>query len=238
MMASRIGILLVAFLSYALVASPGQPNATNESYGGELDQETNHTRTTDQMSYGSEQMGNDSFVLRAKPFQSNYSSEQDDPSIEHAQSDSRPETMRKLAQAIQEPEPMPKPVQEPKPTQPGQEPQPMPNPGQEPVTKPVVDRPKVALRKDFYAKSCPNAERIVNATLHKHLQIDPSYAAGFARLFFHDCFVTVRFSIPILINCVIHMKLLEMDFHKFNRSFTNLEIKFEILIMGLYNCIL
>ncbi|KAL8532697.1 hypothetical protein ACS0TY_009056 [Phlomoides rotata] len=46
------------------------------------------------------------------------------------------------------------------------------------------------LREEFYEQSCPQAEKIVNKTIQKHFRKDPSLAAGFVRLFFHDCFVT------------------------------------------------
>ncbi|KAH6805199.1 hypothetical protein C2S51_030030 [Perilla frutescens var. frutescens] len=78
----------------------------------------------------------------------------------------------KHVDGIAEPEPEPKPVQEPEPI-----------PVQEPVPA------KEGLREMFYEQNCPQAERIVNKTIHKHFSQDPTYAAAFVRLFFHDCFV-------------------------------------------------
>lgn len=164
-MASRIGILIVAFLSYALVANgfffsvPGlqgpihpfiNPRASGQSFG-EPDSQRSHdfnTLTNDRVSNGSEQQrAQTGYRSNGKPVEGK------EPGVKPAQPD-------------------PKPVQA------------------------APERPvKMGLLYDFYKQSCPDAETIVNATIHKHFLKDPTYAAGFARLFFHDCFVTVRFSI-------------------------------------------
>ncbi|EPS71843.1 peroxidase 1, partial [Genlisea aurea] len=47
-----------------------------------------------------------------------------------------------------------------------------------------------ALRKDFYRESCPQAETIVNQTIHTIFNRDPTLAPALVRLLFHDCFVT------------------------------------------------
>ncbi|XP_078169043.1 peroxidase 2-like [Carex rostrata] len=39
------------------------------------------------------------------------------------------------------------------------------------------------------AKTCPQAEIIVKAVVHKYIAMDPGFGAGVIRMFFHDCFV-------------------------------------------------
>jgi peroxidase len=41
------------------------------------------------------------------------------------------------------------------------------------------------------AKTCPQAELIVKAVVHKYIAMDPGFGAGVIRMFFHDCFVRV-----------------------------------------------
>ncbi|KAH0454819.1 hypothetical protein IEQ34_016743 [Dendrobium chrysotoxum] len=48
-----------------------------------------------------------------------------------------------------------------------------------------------SLELHFYRKTCPKAEIIVRAVLHRHIQQDPSIPARLLRLHFHDCFTTV-----------------------------------------------
>ncbi|KAJ4975743.1 hypothetical protein NE237_000849 [Protea cynaroides] len=45
------------------------------------------------------------------------------------------------------------------------------------------------LQLDFYAKTCPNAEKIVLDYVKKHIPNAPSLAAPLLRMQFHDCFV-------------------------------------------------
>ncbi|KAG2246959.1 hypothetical protein Bca4012_090083 [Brassica carinata] len=45
------------------------------------------------------------------------------------------------------------------------------------------------LQMNFYAKSCPNAEKIISDHIQKHIQNGPSLAAPLIRMHFHDCFV-------------------------------------------------
>ncbi|KAI3457309.1 hypothetical protein Pfo_013972 [Paulownia fortunei] len=45
------------------------------------------------------------------------------------------------------------------------------------------------LEKNFYAKSCPKAEKIVLDYVNKHIPNAPSLAAALIRMHFHDCFV-------------------------------------------------
>ncbi|KAK9110650.1 hypothetical protein Sjap_018710 [Stephania japonica] len=41
----------------------------------------------------------------------------------------------------------------------------------------------------FYARTCPNVESIVRATVQSHFQSDPTVAPALLRMHFHDCFV-------------------------------------------------
>ncbi|KAK8529128.1 hypothetical protein V6N13_102059 [Hibiscus sabdariffa] len=45
------------------------------------------------------------------------------------------------------------------------------------------------LQMDFYAKSCPKAEKIISDYVKQHIPNAPSLAASFIRMHFHDCFV-------------------------------------------------
>ncbi|KAH0669772.1 hypothetical protein KY285_023926 [Solanum tuberosum] len=45
------------------------------------------------------------------------------------------------------------------------------------------------LQQNFYAKSCPKAEKIILDYVHKHIPNAPSLAAALIRMHFHDCFV-------------------------------------------------
>ncbi|XP_057792533.1 peroxidase 3 [Salvia miltiorrhiza] len=45
------------------------------------------------------------------------------------------------------------------------------------------------LEANFYAKSCPKAEKIVQDYVYKHIPNAPSLAAALIRMHFHDCFV-------------------------------------------------
>ncbi|XVF03056.1 hypothetical protein REPUB_Repub04eG0227800 [Reevesia pubescens] len=45
------------------------------------------------------------------------------------------------------------------------------------------------LQLNFYAKSCPKAEKIVRDYVKEHIPNAPSLAASFIRMHFHDCFV-------------------------------------------------
>ncbi|XVF43407.1 hypothetical protein PTKIN_Ptkin02bG0037600 [Pterospermum kingtungense] len=45
------------------------------------------------------------------------------------------------------------------------------------------------LQMNFYAKSCPKAEKIVSDYVKEHIPNAPSLAATFIRMHFHDCFV-------------------------------------------------
>jgi len=43
----------------------------------------------------------------------------------------------------------------------------------------------------FYAKTCPNAEKIIWKYVAEHIPNAPSLAAALLRLHFHDCFINV-----------------------------------------------
>jgi hypothetical protein len=48
------------------------------------------------------------------------------------------------------------------------------------------------LKVGFYDRTCPLAERTVREIVNTDMNNDPSIPAGLIRIFFHDCFVTVR----------------------------------------------
>lgn len=50
------------------------------------------------------------------------------------------------------------------------------------------------LQMGFYAKTCPNAEKIVKDYVHAHIHNAPTVAAALIRMHFHDCFVRVSSS--------------------------------------------
>ncbi|XP_015081736.1 peroxidase 3-like [Solanum pennellii] len=52
-----------------------------------------------------------------------------------------------------------------------------------------LDASHAQLQLNFYAKSCPKAEKIIEDYVHKHIPNAPSLAAALLRLHFHDCFV-------------------------------------------------
>lgn len=47
------------------------------------------------------------------------------------------------------------------------------------------------LQNGFYSSSCPKAEAVVRSTVESHFNKDPTIAAAWLRLHFHDCFVQV-----------------------------------------------
>lgn len=55
----------------------------------------------------------------------------------------------------------------------------------------VIGSTEAQLQLGFYAKSCPNAEKIILKYVAEHIRNVPSLAAALIRLHFHDCFVNV-----------------------------------------------
>ncbi|QCD87904.1 peroxidase [Vigna unguiculata] len=53
----------------------------------------------------------------------------------------------------------------------------------------VIGSTQAQLQLGFYAKSCPNAEKIILKYVAEHIRNVPSLAAALIRLHFHDCFV-------------------------------------------------
>lgn len=54
------------------------------------------------------------------------------------------------------------------------------------------------LRVGHYALSCPTAESIVRQAMERSMQQDRSIVAGVLRLHFHDCFVEVPSTKPLV----------------------------------------
>lgn len=54
------------------------------------------------------------------------------------------------------------------------------------------------LVKSYYGVTCPKAEQIVQTVVAQRVKEEPRIAASLLRLFFHDCFVTVRVLLPPL----------------------------------------
>ncbi|CAM8934875.1 unnamed protein product [Rhodiola kirilowii] len=53
----------------------------------------------------------------------------------------------------------------------------------------ILGATNAQLTLNFYAQSCPNAEKIVLNYVKEHIPNAPSLAAAFIRMHFHDCFV-------------------------------------------------
>ncbi|XP_060189574.1 peroxidase 3-like [Lycium barbarum] len=53
----------------------------------------------------------------------------------------------------------------------------------------IVSSSNAQLQLNFYAKSCPQAQKIIQDYVQKHISNAPSLAAALLRLQFHDCFV-------------------------------------------------
>ncbi|EEF46694.1 Peroxidase 47 precursor, putative [Ricinus communis] len=52
-----------------------------------------------------------------------------------------------------------------------------------------ISSTEAQLQMNFYAKSCPKAEKIVSDFVNEHIHNAPSLTASFIRMHFHDCFV-------------------------------------------------
>lgn len=55
----------------------------------------------------------------------------------------------------------------------------------------MLESSEAQLQMNFYAKSCPKAEKIISDHIQKHIHNGPSLAAPLIRMHFHDCFVRV-----------------------------------------------
>ncbi|XP_027127360.1 peroxidase 3-like [Coffea arabica] len=53
----------------------------------------------------------------------------------------------------------------------------------------AINSSQADLQLNFYAKTCPKAEEIVQDYVHEHIPNAPSLAATLIRMHFHDCFV-------------------------------------------------
>lgn len=58
---------------------------------------------------------------------------------------------------------------------------------------------------DFYKSSCPDAEKIVTATIEQKIKEEPGTAAGLLRLLFHDCFANVRTSHMCIVYIILDL---------------------------------
>lgn len=55
----------------------------------------------------------------------------------------------------------------------------------------IVSSGHAQLQLNFYAKSCPKAEKIIKDFVQKQVPKAPNTAAAILRMHFHDCFVRV-----------------------------------------------
>lgn len=69
----------------------------------------------------------------------------------------------------------------------------------------VISSSQADLQFNFYAKTCPKAEKIVQDYVHVHIPNAPSLAATLIRMHFHDCFVraSVKILPPFLYNAAL-----------------------------------
>lgn len=56
----------------------------------------------------------------------------------------------------------------------------------------ILSRNASALKQNYYAKTCPNLEKLVRGAVQKKMAQTPIAAPATLRLFFHDCFVRVK----------------------------------------------
>jgi peroxidase len=50
----------------------------------------------------------------------------------------------------------------------------------------------------YYRKSCPNVESIIFKEVQNAFKSDPTVAPGLLRMMFHDCFVRVSTTLPLI----------------------------------------
>lgn len=84
-----------------------------------------------------------------------------------------------------------------------------------------------SLRKQFYRKSCSQAEQIVKTTIQQHVSSRPELPAKLLRMHFHDCFVRVIEHSKILKNISIYIfsyydttQLHHLEFRLINPNYT------------------
>ncbi|XP_055824248.1 peroxidase 3-like [Solanum dulcamara] len=64
----------------------------------------------------------------------------------------------------------------------------------------IVGSSHAQLQLNFYAKSCPQAEKIIQDYVQKQIPNAPCLAAALLRLHFHDCFVRASCDGSVLLN--------------------------------------
>lgn len=55
----------------------------------------------------------------------------------------------------------------------------------------LITMSSAGLQYNYYSSSCTNAEKTIRNFVYSAIDADPSKAAAFIRLHFHDCFVNV-----------------------------------------------
>ena len=58
------------------------------------------------------------------------------------------------------------------------------------------------LSANFYARSCPNVQTLVRTATNQAVRNQPRQGASVLRLFFHDCFVNVSYSLTRILRLI------------------------------------
>lgn len=76
------------------------------------------------------------------------------------------------------------------------------------------------LSSNFYATSCPNLHSIVQSGMARAVSRDPRMGASILRLFFHDCFVNVRYQslVQLFFIIVLCMRTIIWTLSEFNQG--------------------